>query len=309
MQTFKLQEQFRRGSADFPLEYYYVDAAHPRYHMPYHWHHEHEMLHVLSGSFELNLEGQDILLRTGDVAFVAPGRLHGGLPLNCVYECVVFDMGLLLKCDDAGRKLIWNVLNRRVSIDPIFLAGSDMAAQTLVPMFQALRTGSVGATLMTLGCLYMFLGKVYRAGAYRQDAGEEGDENKRTAVLAAVFEKIERDYARPLSLRDLAAAAHLSPKYFCRLFKEVTHSTPIGYLLSYRIETACAMLASTDKNVTQIALDIGFSDVNYFIRAFKKQKGVTPKKYMQLMSMDAPFNEPIRLAGQEKTAANAYRAV
>lgn len=289
MNTLKLQEQFQRGSMDYPLEYYYVDHDHARYDMPCHWHHEHEILHVLSGVFRITLEGQEFVLRKGDIVFIATGKLHGGIPESCVYECVVFDMSLLLKCNDECRKLIWNVLHRWVRVDPIFPSGSDIAAKTLVPMFQALRTHSTGASLITLGCLYMFLGTVYQYGAY-QRFGEAGDlESKRTIQLRTVFEKIERDYVLPLTLADLAETVHMSPKYFCRFFKDATHSTPMTYLCCYRVETACYLMASSEKNVTEIAMAVGFSDVNYFIRSFKKIKGVTPKRYMQLLSVETPF--------------------
>lgn len=290
MNTLKLQEQCQRGSADYPLEYYYVDRHHARYDMPCHWHHEHEILRVLSGVFRITLEGQEYVLRKGDAVFIATGRLHSGTPENCVYECVVFDMSLLLKCNDECRKLIWNVLHRRVRVDPVFPGGSDIAVQTLAPMFQALRARGAGAPLITLGCLYTFLGAVYQSGAY-QRFGEAGDlESKRTAQLRTVFEKIERDYALPLTLAGLAETVHMSPKYFCRFFKDATHSTPIHYLCRYRIETACYLMAASEQNVTEIAMAVGFSDVNYFIRSFKKIKGVTPKRYMQLLSMEAPFN-------------------
>ncbi len=290
MSTLKLQEQFQRGSIDYPLEYYYVDHEHARYEMPYHWHNEHEILHVLSGVFRMTLEGQESVLQKGDIVFIAPGRLHGGTPESCVYECVVFDMSLLLNCSDQCRKLIWNVLHRWVCIDPIFPNGSEIAGQTLIPMFQALRTQSAGASLITLGGLYMFLGTVYQQGAY-QRLEEAGDlESKRTVQLRTVFEKIERDYVLPLTLADLAETVHMSPKYFCRFFKEATHRTPMNYLCGFRVETACCLMASTEKNVTEIAMDVGFSDVNYFIRSFKKIKGVTPKKYMRLLSIEAPFN-------------------
>ncbi len=70
-------ESKQRGSLDFPLDYYYVDQAHPRYDMPFHWHEEYEILHVLQGEFHLAV-GEDVrTMQPGDMAFIAAGSLHG----------------------------------------------------------------------------------------------------------------------------------------------------------------------------------------------------------------------------------------
>lgn len=284
MTLLKLHEQIQRGSLDFPLDYHYVDRYHSRYEMPYHWHNEHEILHVLSGTFHLQMEEKESVLHEGDILFVAPGKLHGGVPENCVYECVVFDMRLLLKCTDECRKWIWDVLHRQVCVNPIFLKGDSITQQTLLPMFDALRSQSAGASLITLGCLYLFLGMIYKNGAYSRFSADIPLQNKRPVQMKTVFEKIEKEYAEPLTLSDLAATVHMSPKYFCRIFKEATHCTPMNYLNYYRIELACHAMAVTRKNVTEIAFEVGFSDVNYFIRTFKKIKGVTPKRYMKMLN-------------------------
>ena len=101
--------------------------------------------------------------------------------------------------------------------------------------------------------------------------------------LKKVFEIIEKRYAYPLPLATLAAAVGLTPKYLCRFFREATHRTPTDYVAYYRVEMACYALAATDHSVTEIALDSGFADLNYFIRCFRKYKGVTPGAYRKVL--------------------------
>lgn len=105
-------------------------------------------------------------------------------------------------------------------------------------------------------------------------------ESRNVLKLKTVFELMENRLDHPPTLRELSASIGMSPKYFCRFFKLATHQTPMEYLSYYRIEQACLEMATTDKNVTEIALDLGYGELNYFIRCFKKHKGVTPKKYM-----------------------------
>lgn len=49
MRSLRDRESMQRGSPDYPLDYYLIDRNHPRYEMPYHWHAETELLHVISG--------------------------------------------------------------------------------------------------------------------------------------------------------------------------------------------------------------------------------------------------------------------
>lgn len=279
MKRLQYHESKQRGTLDFPLEYHYLTAEHPRYQMPYHWHEEYEILYVSTGSFVLNLDDEIVTLRAGDVAFVSAGSLHGGIPNNCTYECVVFDMRLLLKCNEHCKQQVGDILHRRLALQSLFRCDDHVIRHTIPPMFEALRSQCSGWELITLGCLFQFLGECFKYCAYSSINLQEMQDDKRVLQLKTVFEMIENDCAQPLTLEKLSAAVHMTPKYFCRFFKAATHRTPIDYLNFYRIERACYEFAATDKNVTEVGLDVGFSNSSYFIRLFKKLKGSTPGQY------------------------------
>lgn len=283
LKSLRYHESKQRGSLDFPLDYHYVDERHARYEMPYHWHEEFEILQVRSGEFRLTLDDTVHRLRAGDVAFIPAGCLHGGEPLLCTYECIVFDMRLLLKSNDHCKEQVGDVLHGRIAVKPHFTCGDKVIRHTIPPLFDALREQSPGYALITLGCLFQFLGEVYKYGSYTQARSPQSAEGKKTLQLKKVFELIEEGYAENLTLHQLAGAVHMTPKYFCRFFKEATHRTPMDYLAYYRVEMACYQMAATDKNVTQIAMDTGYASLNYFIRTFKQHKGVTPGQYMKAM--------------------------
>ena len=86
-------------------------------------------------------------------------------------------------------------------------------------------------------------------------------------------------YDTQISLEQMANVAGMSPKYFCYFFKEMTGKTPGEYLKGYRIEKASSKLMYTDLSVTEIAYASGFNDLSYFIKTFKAQKGISPKKF------------------------------
>ncbi len=101
MKFLALHENAARGTSDFPIELYYVDRSHPRYEMPFHWHLEYEMMLVLSGSFSLSVDGKTKTLHKGDTAIISAGAVHGGVPDNCIYECLVFDTSRFMESSSA----------------------------------------------------------------------------------------------------------------------------------------------------------------------------------------------------------------
>ena len=66
---------------------------------------------------------------------------------------------------------------------------------------------------------------------------------------------------------------------FIRLFSEAYNTPPQKYLTAIRMRHACSMLKSSDMNVTEISVQCGFNDPNYFSRIFKKNMGITPLQY------------------------------
>lgn len=97
--------------------------------------------------------------------------------------------------------------------------------------------------------------------------------------VAAALTLMERDPARDLDLAALAAAVHLSPKHFARLFKRVTGVPPMTYLLALRVSRARAVLAETQRPVAAIASDLGFADAAHLSRAFRRAYGTTPRDF------------------------------
>jgi transcriptional regulator GlxA family with amidase domain len=87
--------------------------------------------------------------------------------------------------------------------------------------------------------------------------------------LLAAKNLMDRDYAEPLAISDLAAAFS-SPAHFVRRFKVAFGETPHRYLQRRRIERAKEMLRNTQKSVTEICFAVGFSSLGTFSRTFKK---------------------------------------
>ena len=104
---------------------------------------------------------------------------------------------------------------------------------------------------------------------------------KRITQLKIALEFIESSYMSNISLQEMSDSVQMTPKYFCRFFREMTHRSPVDYLNYYRIERACYLLLTTNQSITEVAYNTGFNDLSYFIKIFKRYKGVTPRQYFR----------------------------
>jgi len=86
-------------------------------------------------------------------------------------------------------------------------------------------------------------------------------------------------YADNLSLNGAAAIAGMSPSYLSSTFKRETGQSFVEFLTAIRMDKAAELLCRTDLPSYLIAERVGYDNINYFGRAFKKEKGVSPSQY------------------------------
>jgi AraC-like DNA-binding protein len=90
---------------------------------------------------------------------------------------------------------------------------------------------------------------------------------------------MDRSYAEPLDIPALARVASVSEAHFIRTFRATFGETPHRYLQRRRVERAMFLLRATDRTVTDICLDVGFSSLGTFSRSFRDIVGESPAAY------------------------------
>jgi len=105
---------------------------------------------------------------------------------------------------------------------------------------------------------------------------EAEDFNRR---LLRARDAMDRAYAEPLDVAAVAAVAHVSPAHFSRSFRAVFGETPHRYLQRRRVERSMFLLRETDRSITDVCLDVGFSSLGTFSRTFSGIVGETPSAY------------------------------
>jgi AraC family transcriptional regulator len=97
--------------------------------------------------------------------------------------------------------------------------------------------------------------------------------------LQRMIAYIRAHLTQELFLATLATVVHLSPDHCARLFKQATGQTPHHYVLRCRIERAKQLLTETTLSLSEIGLQVGWTDQSYFTALFRKHVGTTPRAY------------------------------
>lgn len=108
-------------------------------------------------------------------------------------------------------------------------------------------------------------------------------EPRKNAIWQAI-KYIETNYKENIKLDEIAQRAHLTPNYFCEVFKKMTGKTVVEYRNEMRIKESCLLLNLPSSNITSVSLDVGFNDLTYFERVFKRYTGLSPRGYRAQLS-------------------------
>jgi YesN/AraC family two-component response regulator len=104
-----------------------------------------------------------------------------------------------------------------------------------------------------------------------------GSEARRVVRKAMVY--LHEHYMDPISLEDTARHVSVSKEYLARCFRQEMGVTLVTYLNRYRVDQAKTLLENDEMNLTEIALETGFSSSAYFSRVFRQETGVSPSEY------------------------------
>ena len=270
--------------AGFPYRANICDLADlPENLCPWHWHNEVELFYMAGGSLVYHLPGGTHSFGPGDIGFINTGVLHMTSALDsphCRQQEHIF-LPLLVggAPGSAIERNYVQPLTQNALADIIIVPADDPEAAGLraemdaaYHAFQWRRPGYELNIRTDMGALWLaLLRRMPDAGGGRRSADSER--------IKAMLRFIEANYARPIRLENIAAAASVGARECSRCFRRQLGLSPFEYLLDYRIDRASEQLRGAERSITDIALGCGFASTSYFGKLFRERLGLSPSEY------------------------------
>ena len=273
----------QHGSSDYPFHYYYDNLELFDFHcIEWHWHREFEFLYVESGQVICGIGEKQIVLSEGDAIFINSKILHrfyassGGVIPNfvCMPEFIAPENSLVYK------KYILPIILSNMSFQ-CFSIAEPWQARIIQIMIKIMKTQENEkirelSTLALLQNLWLiFYENVKLSDKEKMQTVDEAAQKR----VQLMMQYIHENYNHGLSLDEIASHIGISKSTALNLFQRFLHTTPISYLIGYRLQAASWLLKNTNKKVKTIAYESGFHNVDYFCRLFKKHYHLTPSEY------------------------------
>lgn len=125
--------------------------------------------------------------------------------------------------------------------------------------------------LESMGIIYQMLGRFIKESKHKFQSTDPR--------IVKVLKILANNIGEQHKVEELACVACMSTDHFIRLFKHEVGCTPIQFVIEKRLMKAKLMLASENIPTKEIAYALGYDDVSYFTRLFRKHEGITPRQY------------------------------
>ncbi len=243
------------------------------------WHEQMEFKLILSGSAEISCGSMLFLAQKGDLVVINPCELHGISPVGeekLEYHLLMISPNRLYS--EQMEPLLSGLTGGNLRFRN-HICGNTRAHELFFSLFDELSEKNTGYELASVGYFSLLFTELLRKERSEIPQNLRYDElNRHAKKLEPALRMIGEHYAGDLVLEDLAEACGKSVYHFCRIFKQVTGQTVIGYLNDYRINKAELLIRSTELPMGDISSAVGFTDPSYFARYFKKIKGISPSE-------------------------------
>lgn len=285
-----LKEQIPHGDAMFPLEVHIFGTDMGLNELiNCHWHDELELLVITQGGADFHVNERSYHLSEGEMLFINSNLLHSATVLDhmsCSFFAVVFSPALLggYSNDIIQQKYIAPVLKAEISFPEYIRPAKGIGNQILSLLYE-------------INNLYFEKGDAYELRIKTKlyeiwylllsvsectDKFEIKNNDYRIGRIKAILEYIGKRYSQKITLPELSQAFNMSEGQFCRFFKSMVKLSVINYINSYRINESAVLLQNTDKEISEIAGLVGYNNISYFNKIFRKYMHCSPTEFRNL---------------------------
>ena len=279
------KEDAKHGEAFFPIQKYITRLAADYPVITTHWHEEAELTMITQGDCSYQIDLIDNEVKEGDILFIPPLFLHSilrGTSEEMFSETYVFHLNFLggNSTDICSTRYLAPMMNQEFSI-PCLITPKHPAYASLIKIFyqiNSLYDEAVFGYELAVKSLFLqavFLLLQYGKKTTSPDTGTPSDK------LKNVLDYIELHFAESISVSELAKLCYFSDYHFMRFFKKHMNMTCVEYINNLRLEKSVELFEQGNTSIMDVSLSVGFHNLSYFHRAFKKKYHMTPLSFFK----------------------------
>lgn len=271
--------------SDDGVEFFLIHAEENAVCTMAHIHQAVEFLYIKQGTFLISADSDELEAREGDLVVFRSGTIHsiyylGDLPRGEYYVIKINPRVLLDLCGESvGASYIMEFVVKRPGAKWIERKEdliSSAVPQSIEAMIREFSAPTEYSNLVYKTHAIELLIHFLKQRSSKESAQIHGDLT--TLMIYKTVTLINAKYNEPIDALGCAEAANMSYSHFSRSFKRITGATFKEYLNTVRIDRARKLLLTTDKSVTEVALECGYNNLSYFIMLYRKMRGVTPNE-------------------------------
>lgn len=286
------KENAKHGEAFFPIQKYITRLAPDYPVITTHWHEEAELTLITEGNCSYQIDLIEYEAKEGDILFIPPLLLHSISLGNCkeyFSETYVFHMNFLggNSTDICSTRYLTPMMNQELSV-PCLIRSEHPVYPSLRKIFNQITTLYNEAVIgYELALKSLFLQAIFLLLQY--SARKPSSDNKIISdKLKNVLDYVELHYAEPISVTDLAKQCYFSDYHFMRFFKKHMNMTCVEYINNLRLEKSVELFEQGNSSILDVSLSVGFHNLSYFHRAFKKKYHITPLSFIKELNKENP---------------------
>ena len=236
-----------------------------------HWHEALEMLYFTQGKAVTACNLQEYEVKKGTIVLINGNELHTGIisQFDSVFYCLQFDPNFFHNLIGNEYVLFQNIIEDEDC--------TKLLDQLINVRDQKTTIKNIVESKKLAYEFFILLTERYTKNILSEDDYKK--QFKKLDTFHHIMEYLDKHYMEDLSITELASHFNMSSSYFAHFFKQNAQKSVIEYVNETRILYAKNFLEKEEISVSEIALRVGFSDINYFSRKFKAITGITPTEY------------------------------
>lgn len=237
---------------------------------------EYQWIQTCKGTGELLLNGNKYTIKEGQGMLLCPNEPHEYYSSDGVWETD----WIIFKGTETDN-FVRNVLKINTS-GVYYISEPEAIANKIKKIYNLSISHEPTKNLSQSVIVYQILMDIFKLTSQKQNSAIANATKKIEPVLIY----IHANFNKQISLTELAEMLNITPQHLCRIFKKITSYTVAEYINKVRIQKSKDMLMSDkQRQIKEIAFNVGFNSVSYFCSIFKKSEQISPEEFRRFYGL------------------------